>query len=439
MFQDYKDLLGIIGTILGFIGLILFIPRRGPKPPLKDPLTYAILAINLVFTALLPLQLIAEFPKSSDSRYADYIFYFRHYPHITIFPILFFGLAVLFILRAFYIWRERAPARLLWRIVVAFALAMLVASWEMSGRQMMLFEFNEQAQSATGPFRPELILEKAKTVGLENAFDPAATLGQQVMADVNNGLSPPKAATQRMDELLNHYGAWEELGIPWKSKSRAFYVALFSYMMFVMILGFALSVFLPKTTVKKRVQEARNAKISVNLLGAFFVFLLWMPFRIFSNVNTKIPLFGPHNIWDNFLGKFPFPTMWGLTAADILPLGAITFWTIILVVRIWLISRKYTVILFALGGVLLVSGIWVLARVDREAFLEVTGVDQDVKYIAFRILLTFVVTLFVYQFVESIPPRVGGNGKGRARPPKARLAKAKKPETKREDESSDSN
>ena len=102
---------------------------------------------------------------------------------------------------------------------------------------MMLLEFNKDAQSAKGRFQRELIQEKARAVGLPNAFDPAATLGQQVMANVNDGLEPPKEAVKRMDELLNHYAAWEALGVPWKSTSRKFYTALFCYMMFVMFIG----------------------------------------------------------------------------------------------------------------------------------------------------------------------------------------------------------
>jgi len=411
MFEDYAALLGMLGTIMAFVTAIKGIPPDPKPPPLKDPLTYGLLVINLVLTGLLPLQLYSEFPRA-DLGYAPYPFYFRHYPHITIYPILFFGLAVLFLFRAIYLWREYASGKLRWRIAFAAVLALGVTYWEVSGRQMMLLEFSPQAQSATGLFSPQQISEKAKAVGLPNAFDHTATLGRQVMAAVHHGLSPPEASTQRMDELLNHYEAWDALGAPWRSKSRTFYMIVFFYTMFIMCLGWALSMYLPRTPEPKSVQHARDFNISVNLLCAYFVYLLWMPFRIVSNVNTKIPLFGTDNILDNFFGKGP-PTMLGLTSADILPIIATTAFPIILLVRIRRISRKYTVMVFGTGGILLILGLAVLARANKQAFLDIIGVDQDLKYVVFRILFAFVVTLFVYQFVESIPKN-GGNDSAKA-------------------------
>jgi hypothetical protein len=49
MFEDYKDLLAIIGTIVPLVAAIRLIPhpKKGRKPPLKDPVTYAILGIFL--------------------------------------------------------------------------------------------------------------------------------------------------------------------------------------------------------------------------------------------------------------------------------------------------------------------------------------------------------------------------------------------------------
>lgn len=423
MFKDYAILLGLIASIIGILAGITglqnwlrtrtqtgsqALPETRPqKAPLKDPITYSILAINLFVTALLPLQLYREFPlaPTESAGYAPYTFYFRHYPHIAIFPVLFFGLAVLFVFRSLHIWGEYALAKANWRIAFASVLALVIAFWEMSGRQMMLFEFNQEAQGVTEPFNRDDIVRKAKSVGLPNAVDPASPPGVQVMAAVNNGLTPPKEATQRMDELFNHYGAWNELGAEWRSTSRFFYTIAFSYMIFVMFLGFALSIFLPRTAEEASIQEARDAKISWNLLGAFFVFLLWVPFRIFYNVNTKVPLFGPDNIWDNFFGKLPLTSKWGFTPADILPIAATLCFTLFVIVRIRRISKKNTVFLFAIGGALLAVGIAVLARVNRDAFLEVFGVGQDLKFIAFRILFVTVVTLLVYQFVESIPPK----------------------------------
>jgi hypothetical protein len=421
MLEDILSLVGLIGSIVGILAGVTTLQnwlrkRFGtPVPPetrprkaiLKDPITYWILAINLLVTALLPFQLYREFPigPADFAGYAPYTFYFRHYPHITIFPVLLFGIAVVFIFRALYVWGEYAIAKANWRIGVAAALAFLISFWETSGRQMMLFEFNKEAQSATEPFNREETIRKAKSVDLHNAVDPASPFGRQVMAAVNNGLTPPPAATQRMDELLNHYDAWNELGQKWRSFSRVVYIMLFSYMTFIMVLGFALSIFLPRTNEKKSVQEARNAKLSMNLLGAFFVFLLWIPFRIFYNVNTKIPVFGPDNIWDNFFGKLPLTSRWGFTPADIVPITATVVWALILVVRIRRISRKGTVLLFATGGSLLAVGMGVLARLNRDAFLEVIGVGLDLKYIVFRILFVTGVTLLIYQLVESIPPK----------------------------------
>jgi hypothetical protein len=365
-------------------------------------------------TGLLPLQLYSEFPDSAgnSSGYAPYTFYFRHYPHLTIYPVLFFGLAVLFIFRALYIWREHAPRKLIGRIIFAAALALGFTYWEVTGRHMMLFEFNQEAQSATGPFQRELIQQKAEAVGLINAFDPAGTMGQQVMASVNNGLEPSKIATQRMAELLNHYDAWNDLGPPWRSISRIFYMIVFFYIMFVMFIGWALSTYRPRTD---EAESVRDFNISVNLLCAYVVFLLWMPFRIFSNVNTKIPLFGPDNILDNYFGKGP-PAMLGLTSSDILPVLAALAFPIFMLVRIRRISRKYTIVLLGTGGILLVLGVAVLARVNKQAFLDILGVDQEMKHVVFRIFFAFVVTLFIYQFVESIPKN-GGNGAGKTGSP----------------------
>lgn len=410
MFNDIGGLLNMLVTFVSFVAALRFLPAPRKKAPLKDPITYAILVINLIFTGLLPLQLIAEFPPSSGGRYADYIFIFCHYPHITIYPILFFGLVVIFVFRALFLWREHASVDLRWLVGIAFAVALLVTYWEVSGRQMMLFEFNTQAQGALELFSPERISGKAKAVGLPDAFDSASTMGQQVMAGVNNGLTPPEAATKRMDQLLNHYEAWNNLGAPWTSMSRTLYMTLFFYMIFIVLIGYAISVYLPRTGEPKDLQDARDFSISVNLLCAFLVILLWMPFRVFYNVNTKIPLFGPDNIIDNFFGKIPLSTICGFTSADILPLIFTLSFTVILLIRIRRLSRKHTVMLMAIGGVLFVVGVGVLARVNRKAFLEIIGADQELKHIAFRIFFAFVATLFIYRFVESIPAKNGRNG-----------------------------
>jgi hypothetical protein len=115
---------------------------------------------------------------------------------------------------------------------------------------------------------------------------------------------------------------------------------------------------------------------------------------------------------DNFFGKIPFVATLGFTAADILPLIVTLGFPIILIVRIRRISRKYTIVLFALGGVLVVSGVAALALVNKQKFLDILGVDQELKYNVFRILFVLVVTLFFYHFVESMPKN-GGNRAGK--------------------------
>ena len=74
------------------------------------------------------------------------------------------------------------------------------------------------------------------------------------------------------------------------------------------------------------------------------------------------------------------------------------------------LAHKYTLLLAA-GGLVVVSGLALRGR--REEFLDLIGAGQEIKYILFRILLAFVLTLFLYQFVESIPPKNGESGTGK--------------------------
>jgi hypothetical protein len=415
MVQDYLLLLGAIGTILTIAGYIWIRPRPdthtppktvAPKPVLRDPLTYWLLSVNLIVTLILPIQLIAEFPVSAgQSRYgasANYIFYLTHYPHITVYPALFLGLAVLFAARAVNIYRAFSPPKAARRIAFALFVTLVATYWETTGHHMMLFEFNNDAQCGLGAFNDGDIVSKAKAIGLEDVVDPTRPMGQQVIAALSQRPVPTET-TQRMGKLFNAYEAWNELGVQWRSASRTSYLTVFFCMTFVMLLGFCLLPFLPRSDKRLRDQDKVDASLSLNLLGGFFVYMLWIPFRIISNLNTKIPLFGAENIYDNFFQQLPLVSRFGITPADIVPVVAIPVFSTLLIFRLRRVSRRKTVMFLSSCGVLVVVGMAVLARVNSEAFLQIFGITGNLKGLAFRVLIATVLLLLIYQYVGSIP------------------------------------
>ena len=395
---DYITLISLVvalGTILFWFKelLVKLFVKYGDSPKvIRNPLTYIVLGINFIFTTCLPLSLLFEFQPEAGSKYALFPFYCEYYPHIVIYPVLLFGFASLFVLRATLLRWSASKRDILMRIMIAILVAFIATYYEATGGYMMLLEFNVDAQAGVGRFNDLPVIEKAKALGIGQAFASSSQMAEQVSSALASADGKSEIAA-----VLNNYDAWEKLGENWKSYSRAAYLAMFYYMIFVIILGFSL---LPPVRIPvDRVKEI-NSFTSLDMAGALIIFLMWMPFRMFYNLQTKIPIFGSR-VTDNFLGPLPFFNMVGLLPSEVIPISFILTFLSFLVFRVADLSKPTLIVVVAIISFVIILGSASLAVLNPNAFAEIYGLDGNLKHLGFRLLLLSLLLLLTYDFISS--------------------------------------
>lgn len=388
------DFTVIIGLIFGLFGVIYPIVKdskehRHSSEVKKNPLTYYALAINLFITILLPGGLLTEFGQTESGDFASLYFYCKHYPHIVVYPALLFGFAGLFILRsALVLWNISKRTTII-KLSIATVCAFFALYFEMTGGYMMLFEFNREAQSAKHQFESPSVRELAQKLGIGDAFDePMAQQYFRALAKADGKSDIAK--------VLRHYDPWDRFSANWKSSSRTIYFFAYWYMVFVMILGFTL---LPTGFSSNSLST--DPQMSLNISGAFLVFLMWLPFRIYYNLHTKIPLFGTA-IQDNYIGIILSYNYWGITLLEATPTLAITVFFIFLMLRASKFSTKKISLYIPLAlsvSAIIVSAI--IAATDPEMFAAIYGLTGEIKFIIFRIVIFFLIVLLTFDFLTS--------------------------------------
>lgn len=392
MNEDFAVLLGFLFGFTGFLNITAkyFKKYWTSEKVIRNPFTYYVLAFNLLITASLPIALVLEFGTSHDSAYKTFSFYCKHYPHIVIYPSLFFGFAGLFIFRATLIRWTYSKRAVIIRIALAASGAFIATYYEATGGPIMLFEFNIEAQTATVQFQAPEVRKKAGLVGLDDAFTtPMASQISDALATSNG--------ENKIAKTIRNYDAWNKLNVDWKSNSRIFYLLIFWYMIFVMLMGFSL---LAKEHSNSTEKKPLNTMTSINLVGGLIVFLMWTPFRAFYNHHTKIPIFGSE-ITDNFLGNSSSYNALGLTASETAPLIFYITFIGFFLLRGTSISRKASVLIFTIIGLLIISCSMYLAVAQPDVFSSIYGLHSDIKFVAFRVIFFFIVILLTYDFISS--------------------------------------
>jgi len=261
--------------------------------------------------------------------------------------------------------------------------------YEASGGYLMLMEFNKEAQAASEQFEAESVLKRARDLRIDSAFiTPMADQVAQAIEE-QHGRSAIAA-------VLESAEPWRKFDADWRSNSRKFYLATVWYMIFAMLLGFSL---IPVR--RKGADEGkRNSLLSLNLSAALVVFLMWMPFRIYYNHHTKIPLFGP-DLKDNYLQVLMPFNVGGLTSSDIAPLLAISVFVFFLLLRAADLKRRASILVVATASLVIIASSVALAVFHPPLFAAVFGLDGNVKFLVSRIVVVSLLLLLTYDFVLS--------------------------------------
>jgi hypothetical protein len=392
--DDYFAILSAISAILGFAFTFpKFKSFWGAPEVLRNPFTYYIMFVNLLFTSALPLQLLLEFGISEHNNFKPFSFYCSHYPQLVIYPSFFFGFAALFVTRTAMIRWNHSPKAVQVRVLAAALAAIFAVHYEATGDYLMLLEFNKEAQSATKQFESQSARKEAHKLGISQAFIRPLSIQLTEALAARDGKSEIAAA-------LRSFSPWNRFSQSWKSKSRISYLIMFGYMIFTMILGFSL---IPTPRLYNR--SGRNpvntdSLVTLNLAGAFLVFLMWIPFRIYYNHTVKIPLFG-RKLGDNFLGTSLDFDIAGLTSSDILPMLTILVFLFFLVLRAGDVAKKAAIRIVAMCGVMITLGSAFLAKFKPDTFAVVYGLEGNPRFIIFRVAAFFLVLLLTYDFLSS--------------------------------------
>lgn len=393
MWNDYAAVLGLIGTFLGLLTLTIGSFRRhwNSTAVARNPFTYYVLIANLLVTTALPISLALEFGLSRDvGVYKSLGFCSKYYPHLVVYPALLFGFAGLFVFRAAALSWTFAKRGVIIRIAIAMAGTFFAMCYEATGGYLMLFEFNKEVQTASKQFSLQETKERADALGI------GAALVTPMAIQVSEALKASDG-TSAIATALKTYEAWESLDEDWRSKSRPVYLALFWYILFIMLLGFAL---IPTGLANSQSRRRFDSMISLNLVGSLLVFLMWTPFRIYYNVNTKIPIFGK-NIVDNFFGRLPIFNIGGIMPSDAGPIVAISVFIYFLLLRAADLSKKAAVVVVAVSSLFIVVLSACLASTQPETFDAIYGLDGDVKFLCFRVVVLFLILLLTYDFLAS--------------------------------------
>lgn len=393
MLNDYLAILGAVVGILGLVPITYHWVKRyaASRDVVNNPWVYYVLALNLVLTTALPISLALEFDAGdSEVAYKSFRFYCEHYPHIVVYPALLFGFAGLFTLRAAVLRWAFARKPIVLRLVIAIIGACFALYYEATGGYLMLFEFNKEAQSATEQFQSPTVQRKLATLGLVDAFNPP--MAEQVSKAIDEA-----SGRSQIGKTLKSYASWSRLDTEWRSKSRTAYLIMFWYMLFVMLFGFSL---LPTRAVLNESDRRVDSMISLNLAGAFAIFLMWTPFRIYYNHQTKIPIFGP-DLADNFFGRLPNITLFGISPSEATPFVAILLFVYFLLLRAGDLTRSAALVVLSLTGSVLVVGSAVLAALYPDAFRAIYGLEGEVKFLVFRVVIIFLVVLLTYDYLSS--------------------------------------
>lgn len=360
------------------------------------------LAIHLSASGTLIVLLNQGAAPPGETFRPDFVESCRLYPHIVFFPV-FFGWVVLLSL---WFASER-----IWKVnkgfVMSCALVSLVIGTiamltEARGDSMMMFEFDQNAATASQP-----LLDPETRSRFEQVASAVSLPRHERLHHFSEEDKPLNS------EAFSFEKTWRARA-GWASPARPAYLVMFFYMAAMMCYTLFLSLAYVFFNSPRVISSDRRSFCYFAIL-AFAVFLLWIPCRIFFNLHTKMAVFGLTTDVNTGIATTRIPPLFwrnGVTSSELLPVFFLALFLIVFWLSAVLRAKGARLRLHVVLGTGLAIGIGaaVLAVRDADSFEALAGLQRPSTELPVRLALGLIGVTLGYWFV------VGGGSDPRPRP-----------------------
>jgi hypothetical protein len=245
------------------------------------------------------LSLFFEFKELQSGGIPKYIYYAQLYPHIVLYPCLFFWVGYFTLYKAWCQIRRRPK---LWRqMVIAFCIALIFLRIELTSDRIMLFELKSGAESvisvSAGQLRsieqmPKQILDISGLIDAESETltvrkDDLEMALENFQVVQTNGIALSELEKKDYYTFMFHglaYDTWRGTGE--FSTSRIFYALAFLGIIAVVLVS---GVFWTEIKSKYVYNGTRFLRY---IVATQLIILSWLPLRIYQNRVIKGLIFG---------------------------------------------------------------------------------------------------------------------------------------------------
>lgn len=262
------------------------------KPIEKDILGLLTLIVIVLVSIGLPLSIIFEFKQS-------WIFYFKLYPHMIIFPLLCFGIIGIYLYQVFFcIRRQTIFFRSKFLIIsISLAISILFYNIEITSNNLMLFELNSKAVAqinVSQEFLEKINQIPNNIINIDDFTDDnkinisKLQLENSLNTFIENQGSFNEEQKKAYHTLISAslaYSTWEN-SIGQFSFSRNLYALSFFVIVFTSLMNWML-LFTYSYQDVLRPEQYINSLVFSSLL-----FFTWLPLRLYYNLITKSLIFG---------------------------------------------------------------------------------------------------------------------------------------------------
>ena len=291
-------------------------------PPI---LRYLIISVSILGIIGFPLSIGIEF------GWKTFLFYARLYPHMLLFPFMFFWVALWSVYKSYG--QIIIKAKLTNQVLIALFASIAVLLIETSSSNMMLFEFNKSAQSAIDfkniPAEVQTSIRAIpnELLNLQDSFNgDTLIIGKSNIENalkefivIKNSNKLTLEQTTGFNDLIELYldypNNWKKQKLwNWWSVSRIFYMLNFWIITFTVITFFIL--WKPSNDATKIFNPIKYINY---LVFAQIVILSWIPFRLYYVLETKKTLFGyAGQDWLKELDSFVFLAITALSISTVI-------------------------------------------------------------------------------------------------------------------------
>ncbi|NES18937.1 MAG: hypothetical protein F6K41_08420 [Symploca sp. SIO3E6] len=238
----------------------------------------------------LPLSIYCEFIESDT-----WLFYFRIYPHMILFPLLFLGAAFVSIYQALILVVNKQE------IARTTAVILCLSTWllciELTSDNMMLFEFNQTASTTREvPVEiieeikkiPNIIIDTNKIINKKKIIINKTDIEESFKKYIKHNSKLEEKEKKGYYEFMKlslSYQTWKSTK-QWSSFNRWLYASSF----FIIVTGSLINISL--IFLHSRQQLRNQSQYIYHLAVSSLLFIAWMPLRIYYNISTNNLLFG---------------------------------------------------------------------------------------------------------------------------------------------------